>query len=51
MFKICGYPIAMGNAIQELKDIAYDTTLTNDDSGVAAYLEKLHGEFAANNVF
>ncbi|WP_175365390.1 HAD family hydrolase, partial [Bacillus wiedmannii] len=40
-FYACGFPIAMGNAIPELKDIAYFITNTNDEDGVAQVLEKL----------
>lgn len=40
MLKMCGIGVAMGNAIQEVKDIADDITLTNEEDGVAAYLEK-----------
>lgn len=40
MLKMCGIGVAMGNAIQEVKDIADDITLSNDEDGVAVYLEK-----------
>lgn len=40
MLKICGIGVAMGNAIQEVKDIADDITLSNEEDGVAAYLER-----------
>ena len=40
MLKICGIGVAMGNAIQEVKDIADDITLTNEEDGVATYLER-----------
>ncbi len=38
--KICGIGVAMGNAVQEVKNIADDITLSNEEDGVAAYLEK-----------
>lgn len=41
LFKLCGYPVAMGNAIQELKQIAYKVTQTNDQDGVAIMLERI----------
>ena len=41
MLKMCGIGVVMGNAIQEVKDIADDITLSNEEDGVAAYLEKL----------
>ncbi|MBP3963876.1 HAD family hydrolase [Paenibacillus lignilyticus] len=41
LFRICGYPIAMGNAIRELQEIAYKVTDTNDNDGVALVLEQL----------
>lgn len=41
MLKVCGIGVAMGNAIQEVKDIADDITLSNEEDGVAVYLEKL----------
>ena len=40
MLKICGIGAAMGNAVQEVKDIADDIALSNEEDGVAAYLEK-----------
>lgn len=40
MLKMCGVGVAMGNAIQEVKDIADDITLSNEEDGVAAWLEK-----------
>jgi Cof subfamily protein (haloacid dehalogenase superfamily) len=41
LFRVCGYPIAMGNAIDELKKSAKYVTESNDDDGVAVALEKL----------
>lgn len=35
----CGYGIAMGNAIDEVKRVAYDVCDTNDNDGVAKWLE------------
>ncbi len=35
MIKAVGYGIAMGNALEELKQISYDQTLTNKEDGVA----------------
>lgn len=43
LFQACGFPIAMGNAIPELKDVAYFVTGTNDEEGVARVLERLVG--------
>ncbi|WP_216827455.1 HAD family hydrolase [Alkalihalobacterium elongatum] len=40
LFQACGYSIAMGNAIKELKEIADNITETNDNDGVAIVLEK-----------
>lgn len=40
MLKLCGIGVAMGNAIQEVKDVADAVTLSNEEDGVAAYLEK-----------
>jgi len=40
MLKLCDIGVAMGNAIQEVKDIADVITLSNEEDGVAAYLEK-----------
>lgn len=39
MLKLCGIGVAMGNAIQEVKDIADDITLSNEEDGVAVYLQ------------
>ncbi|MCR8656681.1 Cof-type HAD-IIB family hydrolase [Paenibacillus endoradicis] len=41
LFRICGWPVAMGNAIEELKAIAKEITDTNDNDGVAKILERL----------
>ncbi|WP_169507545.1 HAD family hydrolase [Paenibacillus harenae] len=41
LFDLCGYPVAMGNAIKELKFKAARITETNDDDGVAVTLEAL----------
>ena len=43
LFDICGWPVAMGNAIDELKLRAKEITETNDNDGVAAILERLCG--------
>lgn len=40
MLKISGIGVAMGNAIQEVKDVADAITLSNEEDGVAAYLEE-----------
>lgn len=39
MFKECDITIAMGNSTQKLKELADFTTLTNDNDGVAVFLE------------
>ncbi|NOU96260.1 Cof-type HAD-IIB family hydrolase [Paenibacillus sp. LMG 31456] len=41
VFELCGHPVAMGNAIAELKNIAALITETNDRDGVAIVLEQL----------
>ncbi|MBT2642907.1 HAD family hydrolase [Bacillus sp. ISL-41] len=41
MFHLCGYPVAMGNAVDELKNAAKEVTDTNDNDGVAKTLEAL----------
>lgn len=41
IFKISGHSVAMGNAIEELKQLADEITETNDNDGVALVLEKL----------
>ncbi|MWV43366.1 Cof-type HAD-IIB family hydrolase [Paenibacillus sp. HJL G12] len=43
LFKTCGWSVAMGNAIGELKEISKEITETNDNDGVAIILEKLCG--------
>lgn len=40
MLKICGTGVAVANAIPDVKDIADDVTLSNDENGVAEWLEK-----------
>ena len=41
MIAFAGRGIAMGNAAPAIKDIAYDVTLTNEEDGIARYLENL----------
>lgn len=41
LFGITGWPVAMGNAIGALKEIAAEITVANDDDGVAHVLETL----------
>ncbi|GMK39582.1 haloacid dehalogenase [Paenibacillus sp. CCS19] len=41
LFRSCGWPVAMGNAVDELKHIAKEITETNDNDGVAVVLERL----------
>lgn len=41
LFENCGWPVAMGNAIPELKQLAKETTATNDEDGVAIVLERM----------
>ena len=38
LFELCGYPVAMGNAVDALKKRAKHMTDSNDDDGVAAPL-------------
>ena len=40
MVKYAGTGIAMANAVQDLKDIADDITLSNDEDGIAESLYK-----------
>ncbi|MFF2887322.1 Cof-type HAD-IIB family hydrolase [Paenibacillus sp. NPDC057967] len=46
LFECCGWPVAMGNAVPELKQLAKEITGTNDEDGVAAVLERLLKEAA-----
>jgi 5-amino-6-(5-phospho-D-ribitylamino)uracil phosphatase len=41
MLDYAGHGIAMGNAIDQLKNIAKDVTLTNEQDGIALYLQDL----------
>ena len=41
MIDYAGHGIAMGNAIPQLKNIAKEVTLSNEDDGIALYLEEL----------
>nr|WP_251562287.1 HAD hydrolase family protein [Paenibacillus pasadenensis] len=41
LFQSCGWAVAMGNAIEELKQIAAEITESNDHDGVALVLERL----------
>jgi Cof subfamily protein (haloacid dehalogenase superfamily) len=40
MIEFAGHGIAMGNALEELKQVANDVTSTNEEDGIALYLEK-----------
>ena len=44
MLKICGMGIAMENAIKQVKEAADYITKSNNDDGVAWYLEKFYLE-------
>ena len=44
MLKIVGTGVAMGNAIPEVKEIADVVTMSNDDDGIAKYLEDMINE-------
>ena len=44
MFKVCKYKIAVANADDEIKNIATELTLSNDEEGVKAILDKLYNE-------
>lgn len=41
MLKLCGKGIAMGNAIKTVKEIADEVILSNEEDGIAVYLERL----------
>ena len=40
MLRLCGTGVAMGNAIPQVKEIADALTLTNDEDGVAVYINQ-----------
>jgi hydroxymethylpyrimidine pyrophosphatase-like HAD family hydrolase len=42
MIEFAGLGIAMGNAPIQVKEIADDITLSNDQDGVAEALQKIH---------
>ncbi|MDF5820818.1 HAD family hydrolase [Corynebacterium felinum] len=44
MFEWAGYSVAMGNAAQQVKDVADEVTTSNDDFGVARVLERMFGD-------
>jgi Cof subfamily protein (haloacid dehalogenase superfamily) len=41
LFRICGWSVAMGNAVGHLKEISKEITDTNDNDGVAEVLERI----------
>lgn len=41
MLRVCGKGVAMGNAVPAVKAIADDVTESNDEDGVARYLERV----------
>ena len=42
MFEVTGHSVAMGNALDEIKKYADEITLSNDEDGVAKFLEKIN---------
>ncbi|CAL9457398.1 Sugar phosphatase YidA [Streptomyces sp. enrichment culture] len=46
MFRWAGHGVAMANAHPELKAVANEVTLSNEDDGVAVVLERLFGQTA-----
>lgn len=40
MIQLVGHGVAMGNAVEELKEVADEVTLSVDDHGIAAYFDK-----------
>lgn len=42
MFRAAGYPVAMGNAMESVKQAACEVTLDHDSDGIAYFLEKHH---------
>ncbi len=40
MLKICGYGLALANAVPEVLDIADGVTLSNDKDGVVVWLKE-----------
>ncbi len=44
MIEYVGHGVAMGNAVEHVKDVASATTKTNDEDGVAHYLERVYVE-------
>ncbi|GHE62729.1 HAD family hydrolase [Streptomyces thermocarboxydus] len=46
MFRWAGHGVAMANAHPELKAVADEVTLSNEDDGVAVVLERLFGQVA-----
>lgn len=40
MLRMCGMGVAVANAVAKVKDIADSVTLSNDEDGVAEWLEK-----------
>lgn len=44
VIKAVGLGVAMGNALDEVKECAKDITLSNNDNGVVYYLDKLLGK-------
>lgn len=41
MIEYAGKGVAMGNAIEELKTLAKDVTLSNEEDGIAVYLNEV----------
>jgi hydroxymethylpyrimidine pyrophosphatase-like HAD family hydrolase len=44
MLQACGIPVAMANAITEIKSVAQYETASNDEDGVAIVLEQMLAE-------
>jgi hypothetical protein len=43
MIEFAGHGVAMGNAIPELKSLSDHVTLTNEENGIAVFLEEYLG--------
>ncbi|WIY59161.1 HAD family hydrolase [Bacillus arachidis] len=50
LFKECGYPIAMENAISELKELAYCITDSNEEDGIACILEQIRSDVGETHI-
>ncbi len=50
MFNVAGYKIAVGNAVEKLKEVADYVTSSNEENGVLQAFKKIYSDYVPNNL-